>query len=526
MKHLKMKKIFGVLLSCILLFAVCMLPAAAGNMIGRVDTATSPLRVRTGPGTTHGLVYSNNVLVQIPKGDYITILDTVPCDDSSASSNPIWYYMTAKFNGATVKGYVSATYVTIIDDGSEEGGGQEPGVDEGQVSGGTADLSEVPDIYKPYLAGIMARHPNWKFEFFYTGLDWNTVIKNETTLGRSLTSRTRDGYRSKMLGAYNPATGEYIAQDGSSWFQAADEVVEYYMDPRNSMTDARIFQFERLSYEAGVQTLSGIQNILKGSFMENATILTDDGRRVTYAQAIMEAAQTSGASPYHLAARIIQEVGRNGSGSTSGTYVGKDGTSYAGYYNFYNIGASSSADPIATGLSWAKGGTTYNRPWTSPYKSIVGGAQYIARNYINEGQDTQYLQKFDVESEYNGLYWHQYMTNIEAAYSESNTMYKNYVQSGLLESEIIFKIPVYNNMPVVCHLPDFATGDVRGNRRGDANDDGSVSAADYAIVKDAAVEFDYIATDGNTFIARDVNDDGAIDAFDAAELDLIIHGLK
>ena len=105
-------------------------------------------------------------------------------------------------------------------------------------------------------------------------------------------------------------------------------------------------------------------------------------------------------------------------------------------------------------------------------------------------------------------------------------MYKNYLQSGLLESEIIFKIPVYNNMPVVRHLPDFATGDVQGNRRGDANDDGSVSAADYAIVKDAAVEFDYIATDGNTFIARDVNDDGAIDAFDAAELDLIIHGLK
>ena len=118
MKHLKMKKIFGVLLSCILLFAVCMLPAAAGNMIGRVDTASSPLRVRTGPGTSHGLVYSNGVLVQIPKGDYITILNTVACDDSSASSNPIWYYMTAEFNGATVKGYVSATYVTIIDDGS------------------------------------------------------------------------------------------------------------------------------------------------------------------------------------------------------------------------------------------------------------------------------------------------------------------------------------------------------------------------------------------------------------------------
>ena len=63
------------------------------------------------------------------------------------------------------------------------------------------------------------------------------------------------------------------------------------------------------------------------------------------------------------------------------------------------------------------------------------------------------------------------MTNIEAAYSESNTTYKNNVQSGLLESEIIFKIPVYNIMPVVFHLPDFATSDVQGNLPGDETDD-------------------------------------------------------
>ena len=45
----------------------------------------------------------------------------------------------------------------------------------------------------------------------------------------------------------------------------------------------------------------------------------------------------SGASPYFLASKIIQEVSRNGSGSTSGTYIAKDGTNLSGYYNYYNI---------------------------------------------------------------------------------------------------------------------------------------------------------------------------------------------
>ena len=49
----------------------------------------------------------------------------------------------------------------------------------------------------------------------------------------------------------------------------------------------------------------------------------------------MAAAETSGVSPYHLASRVLLEVGWGGSISTSGTYVGALGD-LRGYYNFFN----------------------------------------------------------------------------------------------------------------------------------------------------------------------------------------------
>lgn len=59
-----------------------------------------------------------------------------------------------------------------------------------------------------------------------------------------------------------------------------------------------------------------------------------------------------------------------------------------------------------------------------------------------------YLQKFDVNNDRsNELFWHQYMTNCLAPYSESKSIYNAYSNSNLLNSSIGFVIPVYENMP-------------------------------------------------------------------------------
>ena len=139
---------------------------------------------------------------------------------------------------------------------------------------------------------------------------------------------------------------------------------------------------------------------------DKVTYTKTDGTKVTlnksYAQVIMDAAKEAGISPYHLASRIRQE---QGAGTTPGSTATGTYTGYVGYYNFLNIKASGSTDSevIKNGLAYAK-----TNGWTNPEISIKEGAKVLAKNYINDGQDTLYLQKFDVDNSDGTLYYFQY----------------------------------------------------------------------------------------------------------------------
>lgn len=168
----------------------------------------------------------------------------------------------------------------------------------------------------------------------------------------------------------------------------------------------------------------------------------------SYADIIMNAAAQSGVNPYVLGAMIIQEQGKGTSGSISGTTSG-----YEGYYNFFNIGAyqAGSMSAVTRGLWYASQSGSYGRPWDSIEKSIVGGSIYYGENYVNQGQDTFYLKKFNVQG--TNLYKHQYMTNVEAAAGEGAKLAKAYTDE-MKKQTLVFKIPVYNNMPeTACARP-------------------------------------------------------------------------
>lgn len=100
----------------------------------------------------------------------------------------------------------------------------------------------------------------------------------------------------------------------------------------------------------------------------------------------------------------------------------------------------------------------YDRPWTTPKKSIIGGALYKARWYIAKGQYTSYLVKFNVNpAATNPVYTHQYMTNIRAPWSEAYTSYQAYSKNNLLEQPLVFSIPIYKSMPEYTVLPGGTT---------------------------------------------------------------------
>ena len=203
----------------------------------------------------------------------------------------------------------------------------------------------------------------------------------------------------------------------------------------------QIFMFESLSYNSNFHTKEGIEAMLKNTFM---TGYADKDNSKTYVDAFIDAAVKYNISPYVLVSRVIQEVGAKGSTIVSGKVTG-----YEGYYNFYNIKAygNSSTETINNGLKYAK-----EQGWDSPYKAIVGGGSFLTDNYISQGQDTLYLQKWDLFGPNYGA--HQYMQNIQAPSTESIKTYNGYNNIGLINSEFIFSIPVFKNMPNSTSLPD------------------------------------------------------------------------
>ena len=400
------------------------------------------LKVRTGPSTEHSVLKHNGSEVRLQNGDNVIVLSEHNSDIND-SSNPLWYKIQFNYNGASLIGYASATYVKI------------------KVN--TDPMPEgIPEIYKEYIDALLEKHPNWNFVFYDTGYEWNEVLSEdaEGALEASLIQGTYPiSYRSTQEGAFDFRNDKWIPLDGKSWYQANTQTIAYYMDPRNFLNEETVFMFESLSYDSNTQTLDGVASIIKGTFMEKPSIKNTDGEEISYAQAYIDAAVYSKVSPYHLASRTRQEVGVNGSGSTSGKYSG-----YEGYYNYYNIGANAGTAAVANGLSFAKNGTGLSDsekklcyiPWNTPYKSIMGGAYWIGSKYINSvhKQNTLYFQKFNTSNP-NYAFYHQYMQNIMAPAHEAPRIYSSYEDMGVLENEFTFIIPYYRNMPKkACELPE------------------------------------------------------------------------
>lgn len=309
-----------------------------------------------------------------------------------------------------------------------------------------------PEDYIPKLVKLHEKYPSWNFRVMNSEIDFSYLVKQEYdghSRGWSLlwdSNRSLDGLKSFDSWSYNYLTDTFnqsFEGGGPNWYIPSKDTIAYYLDTRNFLDERYIFMFEKLSYNSLYHTKAGIELMLKGTFMENK--LADTEKNKTYADAFLDAAVTHRLSPYMLIARVIQEVGTSGSAIVSGTVPG-----YVGYYNFYNIGAyaNTTIGTLQNGLAYAK-----KNGWNSPYKAIIGGAAFLGDDYISIGQDTQYLQKWDILYD-PYIINHQYMQNIEAPYTEASKIYNGYSNAKLLNSEFTFVIPVYKNMPESTSLPD------------------------------------------------------------------------
>ena len=423
----------AVCLAAGLLFLYMNTKAASAVKMGTVDDDW--VYFRQGPGTEYSIIR------KIYQGETGEILDEKP----AASNGHIWYQM--KMSDGTI-GWSASSYIKLslklkeIDQEFEE----------------YLIAQGFPETYRMQLQVLHYLYPNWKFEAQHTGLTWQEVIAAESKVGKSLVqSSAPTSWKSTLPGAYNWETGQWVVFDSGGWVSASAEIVSHFMDPRNFLDEKSIFQFLKQSYDVTQYDTNQIAEIKKGlEAMVEGTFLTGMCDDKPYVDVLMDVGAKKGVSPYVLASMIIQEIGTKG---TSGSISGKE-PGYEGYYNYYNVGAYKTATLTAVqkGLDYAKSGTSYERPWNTRYKSISGGAELYAKNYVYKGQDTMYLKKFNVQG--NNLYSHQYMTNVQGAYSEGIIMSRAYgtnARKGSLE----FKIPVYLNMPEeLCPKP---TGDGNPN---------------------------------------------------------------
>ena len=306
------------------------------------------------------------------------------------------------------------------------------------------ELAKFPCDYQAKIKNLHNIYPNAIFvaqkEFFdwnkykEVPVKWNDMLAAETTGQKSLIG-------SGASASYKTGTCAQWSGSKCSWYVASKTGVEYYLNPYNFLDERYVFMFESQLYNPN-QNVTGVENILSGSFMSNRNC---PGSNKNYSGVLMEAGQTHSLSSYMLASRVRQEQGNNKGPMVSGNYSG-----YQGLYNYFNIGATGGSDDavIKSGLAYAK-----EQGWNTEYKSIIGGAKFLRTKYIGandkynvKGQMTDYLQKWDPYGpKYGGQ---QYMQNIVAPYSEASKTYNAYAKfSGYKNNNYVFYIPIFEGAP-------------------------------------------------------------------------------
>lgn len=401
------------------LLLLLMLAGMVIPVLGSVGTDAyvndDEVNVRTGPGTGYGTVYFNGSdSIQLNKGQYVRVIAV-----QRASDGYDWYQIVFVYKGYTKVGYMRSDFVTYIGDDREYCK--------------YLDEQGFPASYQPYLRALHAASGGkWNFVAYQTGLDWDKALENESTLGRALISGYYDAaQRSTAPGAYDSSTGVWVEFE-PGWYAASRDTVAYYMDPRSYLVNGTCVAFEKLSGGEGV-THEQIKKVLADCVWATDQIIDE----------FIQAGKEANVSPIFLAVKARGEIGTGATQNATG-YPLSDGKKY---YNFFNIGAYGGSDPNYNGILYAQ-----SKGWDTSYKALLGGAQFIYRNYIEDGQDTNFLQRFNFTPLY--TYSYQYATDITYAYKWGGWQtYEAYVKNGLADTALTFSVPVLKNMPAVTKLP-------------------------------------------------------------------------
>ncbi len=254
--------------------------------------------------------------------------------------------------------------------------------------------TSLPYAYKKQIAALKKAHPEWTFEYRHLGVDIRS-------------------YAQKIADLYKKNTGKTIS---------VSSVMEH-MNPANYLDDKNIFMFlDMLRFDEQSYTEQGVRAL----WAEKSGAVCTEDEAVSF---FTQAGKSLRVNTYYLLARAVLESGHG----TSSLSKGKEGTDGKLYYNFYGIKAYDKNPE--NGAVYAE-----QRCWDSPLRSIVEGANWIADQYIQRGQNTPYFFRYYPYRD------HLYMSDLAAPKKDAENLYKCYVGADKLESALHFVIPVFDGV--------------------------------------------------------------------------------
>ncbi len=325
---------------------------------GTATVKASSLNVRSDAGTSYSAV------ARLAAGASVRITG-----EKTGTDGKTWYQIQyTGSNGQSGTGYVSSSYIRIPVSYSADANFEAYLTSQG-----------FPESYKDGLRQLHAQYPNWVFRAKNTGIDWNTAVENESVLGRNLVATgSISSWKSVESGAYNWDNSTWTGFDGSNWVAASQDIIRYYMDPRNFLDDTYVFQFLSHEYDSNSQTKEGLTGMVSGSFLSGTTDSTGTGGSSSSA-----GTSSSGGSSSNSSSGSVSKEGpggRNGATDDSGHGPGVVGGSPSGSNSSSSSQSTSGSADVSTqapGSSSGNNSTTEtstgngNVSLESPHASIT-----------------------------------------------------------------------------------------------------------------------------------------------------------
>ncbi len=210
--------------------------------------------------------------------------------------------------------------------------------------------------------------------------------------------------------------------NGTGTVAAGRNLVEYYANPSNFPSDSTgHLQFVKLTQSVNVNAKELNEKVLagKGSLKETGS-------------AFVEAGKEYGINEVYLITHALHETAHGTSSLANGSakYNGET------VYNMFGI-AAYDGSAYLSGTEYA-----YKQGWFTPEDAVIGGAKFIAEQYLYKGKNTLYKMKWNPDS-FGSL---QYATHVSWATIQTSTM-NSILHSINTYTDFSYEIPRFDKQP-------------------------------------------------------------------------------